>query len=141
MLQGSRFHLEDVVRHLVGRDASLRWMKTSHGLPVKASADRRLENLAITIAQCQLSTDVRRQAISRYGPCYRHRKIWDENVSARSKLRRNRATFEHILKSIEQELAAQSSSTSVEAIRNSIRTWCGLFVVAISSNSCRSLCH
>ena len=28
--QGSRFNLEDVVRHLPGRDASLRWMKTSH---------------------------------------------------------------------------------------------------------------
>ena len=53
MRQGSRFNLKDVVRHLPGRDASLRWMHTSHGVPVKASANRRGENLAITIAQSQ----------------------------------------------------------------------------------------
>ena len=40
--------LKNVVRHLPGRDASLRRMYT-HGVPLKASANRRGENLAITI--------------------------------------------------------------------------------------------
>ena len=34
MGQGSRFNFEDVVRHLPGRDASLRWMYTSHAVPL-----------------------------------------------------------------------------------------------------------
>ena len=42
-------HLEDVVSHLRGRDSSLRWMDTSHDVPLKDSANRRGENLAITI--------------------------------------------------------------------------------------------
>ena len=51
--QGNRFNFEDVVCHLPGRDAPLRRMYTSHGVPLKASANRRGENLAITVAQCQ----------------------------------------------------------------------------------------
>ena len=39
--QGRRFNFEDVVRHLSGRDTSLGWMYASHGVPLKASADRR----------------------------------------------------------------------------------------------------
>ena len=62
MRQGSRSNLKDVVRHLPGRDASLRWMYTSYGVPLKASANRRGENLAITI-----TTDVGPPAISQYG--------------------------------------------------------------------------
>ena len=53
--KGSRFNLEEVVNHLLGRDASLRWMYTSHGVPLKASANRRGENLAITFAHRQLA--------------------------------------------------------------------------------------
>ena len=48
---GGRFNLENVVRHLSGRDTPLRWMFASHGIPLKASADRRGKNLAITITQ------------------------------------------------------------------------------------------
>ena len=50
MRQGSRSNLEDVVRHLPGRDASLRWMYTPHGVQLEASANRRGENLAIAVA-------------------------------------------------------------------------------------------
>ena len=50
--QGS-FNLRDVVSHLPGRDASLRLMYASHGVPLKASTDRRGKNLALTITQCQ----------------------------------------------------------------------------------------
>ena len=53
MRQGSRFNIEDVVSHLPGRDASLRWMKTSHGAPLKASANRSGQDLAIAITQRQ----------------------------------------------------------------------------------------
>ena len=55
MRRGNRFNLEDVLSHLRGRDASLRWMDTSHGVPLKDSANRRGEILAITIT---VSTDV-----------------------------------------------------------------------------------
>ena len=34
MRQGSRPNLEDAVRHLPGRDASLRWTYTPHGVPL-----------------------------------------------------------------------------------------------------------
>ena len=72
MRQGSRLNLEDVVRHLPGRDASLRRMYTSHGVPLKASANRSGENLAITI-----TTDEGPPAISQHGHCCRHRRIWE----------------------------------------------------------------
>ena len=62
MRQGSRFNLEDVVRHLFGRDASLRWMYTSLGVPLKASANRRGESCN---ANYIVSTDAVRPAISR----------------------------------------------------------------------------
>ena len=51
MRPSRRFNLKDVVRHLPVRDASLRWMYTSHGVPLKASTDRRGKNLTITITQ------------------------------------------------------------------------------------------
>ena len=46
MRQGSRFNLENVIRHLPGRDASLRRMYASHGEPVKASANRGGDDVA-----------------------------------------------------------------------------------------------
>ena len=52
MGQGSRLNLEDVVRHLPGRDASLRWMHLMV-VPVKPSTCRHGKNLAVTIEQCQ----------------------------------------------------------------------------------------
>ena len=63
MHQGSRFNLEDVVRHLLGRDASSGWMYTSRGVPLKASADRRGENLAVTKTKCQRTNCVQRSHI------------------------------------------------------------------------------
>ena len=53
--KGSRFNLEGVVRHLPGRDASRRWMNTSHGVQPKASTNCRGKHLAITITQSQLA--------------------------------------------------------------------------------------
>ena len=68
-------------------------MYASLGEPMKASANRRGENLAITIALCQRKWSVRRSHntavvmdIGRFG---------DEHGAACSELRRN--TFEHIL--------------------------------------------
>ena len=49
------FNLKNIVSHLLGRDTSLRWMFSS-GVPLKAPATRRGENLAITITA--VSTDV-----------------------------------------------------------------------------------
>ena len=40
MRQGGRFHLEDVVYHLSGRDTSLSRVDTPHGVPMQAKADR-----------------------------------------------------------------------------------------------------
>ena len=45
--------LKDVVRHLPGRDTSLRRMHAPHGVPMEASIDGRNKKFAITIALCQ----------------------------------------------------------------------------------------
>ena len=55
MGQGSGLSLKDVVRHLSGRDASLRGLYASHGVPVEASTKK----LAIAIAQCQWALGLR----------------------------------------------------------------------------------
>ena len=67
-------------------------MYTSHGVPVKASANRCGENLAITVVQCQRVQRVQRPHnpavvvdIGGFG---------DESSSARGKLHRNRAPRE-----------------------------------------------
>ena len=46
-----RLYLENVVGHLPGQDASLCWMNTSDGVPVRTTSNSRGDNLAITIAQ------------------------------------------------------------------------------------------
>ena len=48
----SGLNLQDIVRHLLGEDASLRRMYASHGVPMKASADGRNKEFAIAVAQC-----------------------------------------------------------------------------------------
>ena len=53
MSQGRGLDLKDVVCHVLGRDASLRRMYASHGVPMEASTDSRSEKFAIAIAQCQ----------------------------------------------------------------------------------------
>ena len=53
MGQSSGLNLKDVVCHVPGRDASLRRMYASHGVPMAAPADSRSEKFAIAIAQCQ----------------------------------------------------------------------------------------
>ena len=60
MRRGRGFNLENVVRHLSRRDTSLGWMFSSHGVPFKASANRRGKNLAITITQGYKKQRVRR---------------------------------------------------------------------------------
>ena len=45
MRQGGGLSLKNVVRHLPGRDASLRVMYASHGVPVEASTDGRGKKL------------------------------------------------------------------------------------------------
>ena len=59
MSQGGGFNLKNVVRHLPGRDTSLRRMYASHGVPMDASTNSSSEKLAIAIAQCQWAKDVR----------------------------------------------------------------------------------
>ena len=59
MDQSGGLNLKDVVRHLPGRDTSLRRMYASHGIPMEASTDGRSEKLAITSAQCQRAQCVR----------------------------------------------------------------------------------
>ena len=49
----SSLDLANVISHLSGRDASLRTMYASHGVPVKASTNCRGKNLAIAIARRQ----------------------------------------------------------------------------------------
>ena len=44
-------NLKDVVRHLLGGDASLPRMSASHGVPMEESTDGSCEKFAITIAQ------------------------------------------------------------------------------------------
>ena len=56
MRQGSRFNLEDVIRHLPGSDTSLRSMNTPLRVPLKASANRRRESFFNH--SCTVSMDV-----------------------------------------------------------------------------------
>ena len=56
---GSSLDLENVIRHLPDRDTFLGTMYTSHGVPVKASANCCGEYLAIAIAQRQLAKSLR----------------------------------------------------------------------------------
>ena len=50
MSQSGGLSLKDVVRHLPGRDTSLRRMYASHGVPMEASTDSRSKKFAITVA-------------------------------------------------------------------------------------------
>ena len=50
MSQSGGLNLKDVVRHLPGRDTSLRRMYASHGVPMEAATDSRSKKFAITIA-------------------------------------------------------------------------------------------
>ena len=49
----SRLHLEDVIGHLPGRNASLSRVDAYNGIPMQAKAYRRGNGLAITITQGQ----------------------------------------------------------------------------------------
>ena len=53
MCQGGSFNLEDVVRHLSGRDTSLGRVDTPYGVPMQAKADCRGDDLAVAVAQGQ----------------------------------------------------------------------------------------
>ena len=108
-------------------------VKTSHGVPVRASANRCGENFDgrsgfgdLTI-QPLLSTS---------------EDLGDENSSARSKLRRNTATFEHVfvrVKKTESPILVHICRGCTEFHQDLDRTL--FFVAIISSNSCRSICH
>ena len=49
---GQSFDLEDVISHLPGRDASLSRVYAS-GVPMQATANRRGDDLTVTITWCQ----------------------------------------------------------------------------------------
>ena len=57
MGQSNSLDLENVVRHLHGRDTSLRWMFSPHGIPLKASTNRCGENIAIAITHSVLGRE------------------------------------------------------------------------------------
>ena len=51
--QGGRFHLEDVILHLSGRDTSPSRADTPNGVLMQAKADRRGDHLSVTVTQGQ----------------------------------------------------------------------------------------
>ena len=53
MSQGVRFHLEHVISHLCGKNATLSRVNTPNGIPLQAEADRRGYDLAVTVTQGQ----------------------------------------------------------------------------------------
>ena len=59
MGQGRGLDLENVISHLSGRDASLRGVYASQGVPVKASTNCCREYLAVAIAQRQRAWGLR----------------------------------------------------------------------------------
>ena len=59
MSQACRFHLEDVVNNFSGRDASLSQVDTPNGVPMLAEADRRGDDLAVTVTQGQQAQSIR----------------------------------------------------------------------------------
>ena len=95
MGQGSGVSHKDVVRHLSRRDAFLRWMCASHGVPVEASTNSCGEKLAIEIAQRQWAKALR---------CSNSPSIvvdvgglGDKDRSTFGKMLRNSTSFQHIL--------------------------------------------
>ena len=107
MSQSGGPDLKNVVCHMPGRDASLRRMYASHGVPIEASADSRSEKFAITIAQRQRTKCVWRSKNSYI--VIDVRGLEDKDSPTFSKMFRNGTSFQQILVSVENELGAQST--------------------------------
>ena len=106
MRQGGRFNLKRCY-------PSFAWMRYisemdvyTHGVSMKASANRRCENLAITVTQRQRTQCVRpshKAIVVHIGG------LGNENGSTRSKQCRDGATLKYMFIRVESELRAQSS--------------------------------
>ena len=59
MGQSGGLNLNNVLRHVPGRDASLWGVNALHSAPVKASTDGRNKEFAVTIAQNQRAKCIR----------------------------------------------------------------------------------
>ena len=106
MRQGGRFHLEDVVCHLSGRDTSLSWVDTPHQIPMQAKAGIRGDDLAVG------STGAVHQVTSRRDPL--------ENGSVRGKICGDRTTFHHRFVCVEEEVRLQPTSTPVDTMWDTV---------------------
>ena len=59
MRHSGPFHLEEVTRHLSGRGTSLGRVNTPNGTPMQAQADRRGDDLAVTVTRGQRAQRIR----------------------------------------------------------------------------------
>ena len=57
--RSSRLHLEDVIGHLLGRDASLGRVDESYGVPKQTKAKSCGDDLAVTITLGERAQDIR----------------------------------------------------------------------------------
>ena len=119
MCQSSRFNLKNDVRHLPGRDTSLRGMYASHGVPMKASTDGRSKKNAITIA----SVDRIILPLSSMSDV-----LGGKDRLTFSRMFRNGTSVQQIFISIEKEQGAQPPSIVIRATRNSIRAKIRIFL-------------
>ena len=132
MSQGGRLHLEDVISHLSGRNASLRRAETPDGVPMQTEADRRGDDLAVTVTQGERAQGTR---------CSHNETLSSTVEDLGMKTVLLATTFQHTLKCTVSEAGILSTSAPVDAIWNTIRAKSRFFVAIISSNSCLSIVH
>ena len=111
-----------LVRHLSGRDTSLREMYASHGVPMEASTDSRSEKFAIAIAQRQRTKRVWKS--NNPSIVIDVRGLGDKDRPTLSQMFRNDSSSQQKPVNIKKELGAQPPDTPEGAIWNSVRTRC-----------------
>ena len=107
MRKGCGLNLKNVVRHVTGRNSSLRRMYATHGVPLEASTDSRGEKFAIAIAQCQWTQCVWRSNNSSI--VIDVRGLGNKNRPTLSEMFWNGSPFQQRLVSIKKELRAQTT--------------------------------
>ena len=101
MGQGSHLHLEDVISHLPGRDASLSRADASSGIPVQAEAYRCGDDLAVTITQSERAQCIKSSHNETI--VFSSRRFGNEDGSAPGKVCGDSTTLKHTFVCIEQE--------------------------------------
>ena len=101
-------------------------MCTSQGVPVNASTDGRSKKFAIAIAQCQRTKCVRRS--NNPSKVINIRCLRDKDGPTIGKTIKNSTSLQDGFISIGEELRTQATSTSLDAVGNSVRARSRVFL-------------